>query len=735
MPITFQVSEVAVEREQLPQMPVSEALGLRGLGEMEAHQATATSLIEGPALNGLLLATHLAFAHHLPLVIAPDEVWACLLQGFALHVAAAGESLRGRLVRHEGKQELRVLRNGFVRGADNDWGGVVHELVERMEAHLLVGTKGLVGGFSTTGPVEAVCSRVTLLSAMQSFFSYVVETLCGIPEITLLGTPEDWKALRLRAELLREFDLAWWVDPLLPALDEFVRAAEGHADAEKWQSFYKHHSTSGDEFVSGWILLLFPYVKHEAGGFTLRNPYVLDASGNAPAPPPPPVIEPRPGARTRVEVWGPPMPPPGEYEREEVSVSELPPGTATAPFVWEYLGTHLAMDLGAGLIGATQDPASGAVRAVHGWWVSSSASEILVVEPVDEASVQVRPRYPEKLRSLAGLREHAPRDRRVELVLDGCSQLASLAAPGSWRTVQRLTLRDAASLCSLDGVEHLRRVEDLRIDGAPLLRDLRALSSLLFLKRLEIARCPSLSDLRVLIHARNLKTIVLSGCDALPCELHGTFEGEAIPVFQARIREHQGRPRHRFEPLQASPRLPPALKRLPTSPAPSPRPPAAAGDGPARTHALVTLVRLLGAPYDPQSRGNKGDGYQFFRAVTLRTGSESLLLAGAAWPSVQGQYRGPKSDGSTTEIAPLWVVEVHTRPEECLAWPARLESLARAGVRYACRLDLAAETLATWQREGEAWQPGASWSGDVLARAEPFSLVEFPLFDLWCDRD
>jgi hypothetical protein len=320
-------------------------------------------------------------------------------------------------------------------------------------------------------------------------------------------------------------------------------------------------------------------------------------------------------------------------------------------------------------------------------------------------------------------------------VLDGCAQLDSLAAPGAWQTVQRLTLRDAAALRSLDGIGHLRRVEDLRIDGAPVLRDLRALSSLSFLKRIAISRCPSLSDLRVLTRLRRLAAIVIDGCDALPPGLQGSFEGEAIAGLLALIREHQGRPRHRIEPPTASPGLPAVLRRYPPSPAAPPRAPDPAGDGPARAHALWTLAGLLAASYAPSLRGKKGEGYEFFRAITLRAGGESLLLAGAAWPSAQGQHRGPRSDGTTTEIAPAWVVEVHARPEESLAWPARLEALARAGVRHAWRLDLTAETLATWQHEGESWHPQESWSGDVLARAEPFPLVEFALFDLWCDRD
>jgi hypothetical protein len=47
-----------------------------------------------------------AFAEHRPLVLTPDCVWLTIEQGFAHHVAENAETLRPRLVRHEGKQEL-----------------------------------------------------------------------------------------------------------------------------------------------------------------------------------------------------------------------------------------------------------------------------------------------------------------------------------------------------------------------------------------------------------------------------------------------------------------------------------------------------------------------------------------------------------------------------------------------------------------------------------------------------
>lgn len=41
--------------------------------------------------------------------------------------------------------------------------------------------------------------------------------ICGIPEITLKGTVEDWKLLREKALSLGRYELEWWTEELMKA--------------------------------------------------------------------------------------------------------------------------------------------------------------------------------------------------------------------------------------------------------------------------------------------------------------------------------------------------------------------------------------------------------------------------------------------------------------------------------------------------------------------------------------
>src|SRR5689334_11391555 len=101
MTITFQVCPVARAKAPLQVPAEGAALRLQSW-RVEAMGASASSF--SPAHeNGLLSAVHMAYAAHYPLVLSPDAIWLAIAQGFAQHVNANAERLRGKFVRYEGK--------------------------------------------------------------------------------------------------------------------------------------------------------------------------------------------------------------------------------------------------------------------------------------------------------------------------------------------------------------------------------------------------------------------------------------------------------------------------------------------------------------------------------------------------------------------------------------------------------------------------------------------------------
>jgi len=50
----------------------------------------------------------------------------------------------------------------------------------------------ILPNFSTTTANDRVVASISLMATLYNFFDYGIETSCGIPNVTMLGTPEDW---------------------------------------------------------------------------------------------------------------------------------------------------------------------------------------------------------------------------------------------------------------------------------------------------------------------------------------------------------------------------------------------------------------------------------------------------------------------------------------------------------------------------------------------------------------
>lgn len=90
---------------------------------------------------------------------------------------------------------------------------------------------------------------------------------CGIPRITLEGTPADWIQLRTRARRLGKLGFSSWMEALDPVLTEFVKSSHGAPSLVFWRSFFRQHSSGGCDVVyhaDGWITRFFPLDRNYA---------------------------------------------------------------------------------------------------------------------------------------------------------------------------------------------------------------------------------------------------------------------------------------------------------------------------------------------------------------------------------------------------------------------------------------------------------------------------------------
>lgn len=282
-----------------------------------------------------------AYADHRPFVLSPDMIWLLVSQGFARHVNLDAERFRDRMTGTEGKIEL-LVRADDVRLDDPHapWESVFGGFSRQIAAHVgddLVGT--LECDFTTSTPVSKAASAITVMEAVKPYFEFVVLRLvCGIPRITLEGTPDDWKKVREKAGRLRRYGLDWWIDELDPVLEQFVRASEGDIDRTFWRDMFKCHSPErygAPRQVDGWIVRFFPYDKY--------------------------------GRRSDLRVVSLDDRLPDETVRVDIRyVEQAPDGTVlrTTPLV-----------LWAGFVGAEQNPETFALKPQMGWMVRRKDDE------------------------------------------------------------------------------------------------------------------------------------------------------------------------------------------------------------------------------------------------------------------------------------------------------------------------------------------------------------------------
>lgn len=241
----------------------------------EAHNIIASSFADENKLvyhgqDAFFRCIVRAYAQHKSVTLSPDMIWLLISQGFARYVNAHAEALRPQLVDHEGKLSLVVESDVDVLSEKADWPKLISGFTSQIERY----TQGDIGNtitanFSTTGLTERVASQITLMDAMKSYFEYIVIYMaCGIPSITLQGTPDDWRMVMDKTRRLSAYGLEEWTKSLDYVLRQFVVTAEGRPNQQFWKSMVKQYRP--DEMqggacdmreptvLDGWLLKLFP---------------------------------------------------------------------------------------------------------------------------------------------------------------------------------------------------------------------------------------------------------------------------------------------------------------------------------------------------------------------------------------------------------------------------------------------------------------------------------------------
>jgi hypothetical protein len=247
MSVTFRPSSVQAERP-----PVDSPV-------LKTTHTVASSDVAGTYTDSFLRVCASAYDHHYPLILTPDAVWLMIMTQFAVYVEFRASHLRDTFVSHSGKKDLKVHSDGDLFTAD--YAAIATMLVSQMKGYLNDGSlaEWAIPDFSTTTADDRLVGTLCLMAGMKHYFSYSACMRCGLPQVTLLGTPHDWDQLRLRARRLLEFDaetglMQKWYSMLDPILEQFALSSQGQPDLSWWNQITNHISHgSGPSIYSGWL--------------------------------------------------------------------------------------------------------------------------------------------------------------------------------------------------------------------------------------------------------------------------------------------------------------------------------------------------------------------------------------------------------------------------------------------------------------------------------------------------
>ena len=226
--------------------------------------------------NAFVATVYKAYCEHYPLEISVEDIWVAIAQGISIHLNENAEKYRQLMVSHEGKKTLdlpvdalRIPDSARPKGGNKsvpaiDWPTAVRQMGQLIRQDMKTDLATLMTTpFSATTSVEQAVFDSTLMDSVKAYYDFRCYLCCGIPQVTLRGSPADFQQVIDRLNQLRTIfiDFHWWLDPLIPHVEQLKASAQGKPNLDWWQKIC--HQVGGGSDISmlaGWLADFIPFV-------------------------------------------------------------------------------------------------------------------------------------------------------------------------------------------------------------------------------------------------------------------------------------------------------------------------------------------------------------------------------------------------------------------------------------------------------------------------------------------
>jgi hypothetical protein len=223
--------------------------------------------------NGLINAFLFAYNNHISLKIKVQDIHIAIQMIISTFVNNNAEECRILFVNHDGQKQLSVENDtiDFNQFSQTMCNGIKNNVKDDQFIDLLK------PNYSTTKPIMCTVSNLLILNTMKEYFSYEFVCCCGIPEVVLDGSQEDWLNLQNKYKEVKNLfynfgsmELDPWFDSMDIVMSMLIEmrmmdvqgTVQATNDQKKmWERVitFVPVGSGRDTFLGGWVQILSPY--------------------------------------------------------------------------------------------------------------------------------------------------------------------------------------------------------------------------------------------------------------------------------------------------------------------------------------------------------------------------------------------------------------------------------------------------------------------------------------------
>ncbi|PCI29005.1 hypothetical protein COB55_02955 [Candidatus Wolfebacteria bacterium] len=210
---------------------------------------------------------HQCFSRHYPLALRPEVLMHMIVCEIATTVKMNPEHYRDLFTQSTKREDISVRHDNLRRGdPDSPWDEALKLFRPKLEKVVPSAImSAILPEFSTSTAEADIASLIAFMDAASPYYDYHTYTMCGISEIRMLGSVDDYERMLEASKKLSGYfsdHLGLYFKHLLSVLEALVDQARGAPVDEKfWSSIYKFKSESGTSRFNGWMSAFINYIQ------------------------------------------------------------------------------------------------------------------------------------------------------------------------------------------------------------------------------------------------------------------------------------------------------------------------------------------------------------------------------------------------------------------------------------------------------------------------------------------